>query len=207
MNLFNTISIYISLNFNVLLAFESNLFSNETLQRYVRQTKTQRKIVHSKDELNLTEVVEIDNNPCKTQNLVSVFIHSAGHSTGKYFDKRQSQRQTWVSDLKNLNISVYFVIALNKNQTINEELREESNKYGDILQFGFIDAYHNLTLKAISILRWINKNCLKSTHILKTDDDVVVNPHLLLDKLSEFKTGISGVIAREPTQRNTTSIQ
>ena len=121
-----------------------------------------------------------------------MFIHSAGSSSEKYFGRRQALRNAWVNELKNLNISVYFAIALNKNQTINEELREESLKYRDMIQFGFIDDYSNLTLKAVSILRWINKKCLTSTYILKTDDDVIVNSELLLEKLSEFKTGISG---------------
>ena len=167
------------------------------------RAKRDRKIIHSKQELELTKAIPtIDCKPCKDVHPISVFIHSAGRSNGKYFDIRQGLRNTWVSQMKELNISVFFAIALNKNESINEELKEESNKYEDIIQFSFIDAYYNLTLKAISILRWINKKCLTSTYILKTDNDVVVNPRLLLDKLSEFKPGLSGVLfKRSPVQR------
>ena len=161
-----------------------------------------RHFYHSKEELELTKVVIIDAQPCNDWHPVSVFIHSASRSKGGFFDNRQMSRNTWVSDLKKLNISVYFVVALNPNQTINEEVRQESDRHKDIIQFGYIDDYYNLTLKTIAIFRWINRKCLTSTHILKTDDDVIVNSKLLLDQLSEFNTGISGVLSQITVIRN-----
>jgi len=72
------------------------------------------------------------------------------------------------------------------------ELQFEASKYGDMIQFGFRDAYYNLTLKTIAVLRWISINCLKSTYVMKADDDLIVNINLLLEKLTTFKSGITG---------------
>ena len=154
--------------------------------------QTPRKFLNTAEELQLTKVVKIDAQPCNGQHSVSVFIPSAGRSTGKYFDSRQTLRSLWVNELKDLNVSVYFVVAMNRNDTINEELEKEAKTYQDLIQFGFIDAYYNLTLKTIAILRWVNKKCLNSSYILKTDDDVIVNTQMLLKKLTQFKNGISG---------------
>ena len=152
-----------------------------------------RLFAHTKGELELTKKVVIDGQPCNDIHLsVSLFILSAARSQGKYYEKRVAVRDTWAQDMKNYGISHYFVVALNRNQTINTELRREADTYGDILQFGFIDDYHNLTLKAISILRWIQTKCLHSTYILKTDDDVMVNVRQLSTDLKRFPTGISG---------------
>ena len=156
--------------------------------------QTNRRFYSTKEELELTKAVpRIDAKPCNNKQPLSVFILSAGHSKGRYFERREAQRNSWIPELKSLNVSIYFLIALNINQTINKELSEESDKYQDMIQFSFIDAYYNLTLKTISMIRWINKKCLTSSHILKVDDDVLINSRLLLDKLSEFKTGIHGI--------------
>jgi len=48
-------------------------------------------------------------------------------------------------------------------------------KYGNIIQMNLIDHYHNLTLKAVGLLNWLNINCPQVLYILKCDDDVYVN--------------------------------
>ena len=170
--------------------------SQETIGSKIEiRAKPQIRYFHTKEEMELTKALPIiDNQPCNGVHPVSVFIHSAAQSSGKYFERRQTSRNTWVRELKNLNVSVYYAIALNKDQKINAELKEESDRHKDMIQFGFIDYYYNLTLKAVAILRWIDKNCLKTKHILKVDDDAIVNTRLLLDDLEVFKTGISGYL-------------
>ena len=202
----------------ILFAIKCSLYQSneETLERgyfddsdiNMRFTPPKR-YFHTKEELELTKAVPIiDNQPCNDVHPLSVFIHAAGQTSGKYFDRRQTTRNTWVRELKSLNVSVYFAIALNKDEKINAELKKESDTHRDMIQFAFIDAYFNLTLKAISILRWIDKNCRNSEYILKTDDDVIVNSQLLLDSLGRFETGISGClgvqedIPRDPTSKN-----
>ena len=38
-------------------------------------------------------------------------------------------------------------------------VRVESARYGDIVQTDYLDSYHNLTLKAVSWMRWVDAHC------------------------------------------------
>ncbi|XP_054156769.1 beta-1,3-galactosyltransferase 5-like [Oppia nitens] len=160
------------------------------------QSLCDRQYVHNNQEIELTKVVVIDPKHCNTSQDIVVLILSAGQSTGKYFDFRQELRSGWVGVMKSRNIGVWFALGLNNNQTVNEELLIESNKYNDIIQFGFVDNYYNLTLKAIAIQRWLHRYCPSVKYGLKADDDIFVNVDLLLKVLSDFETGISGSLLK-----------
>ena len=86
------------------------------------------------------------------------------------------------------------MIGLNSDPLVNRELRSEADKYSDLIQFGFIDHYYNLTLKSISMLRWAKNNCPTIAYIVKSDDDVMINVENLMNKLNEFKSGITGLL-------------
>ena len=72
---------------------------------------------------------------------------------------------------------LFFIGAVNHSvkPTLQEALRFEHERYGDIVQGSYIDSYRNLTYKAISALKYISHNCRNVPYILKTDDDVFVN--------------------------------
>lgn len=56
---------------------------------------------------------------------------------------------------------------------------EESQRYGDIIQEGFLDSYANLTIKSVMLLKWFTQACDKDgkgpQYVLKTDDDMYIN--------------------------------
>ncbi|NWS79246.1 B3GT4 galactosyltransferase, partial [Crotophaga sulcirostris] len=54
-------------------------------------------------------------------------------------------------------------------------LRAEALRHGDVLQGAFPDAYANLTLKTLLLLRWAASRCGAARFVLKADDDVFVN--------------------------------
>ena len=159
-----------------------------------------RKFRHSLEELELTQSVIINQQKCR-QNQTVIVIHSAAQSSGKYYDRRLVTRNTWVKEAKKRQMRPLFFIGLPKNKTIESDLKIEAKLYRDIIQIGFIDDYYNLTLKAISILIWITKNCPNSEYVLKTDDDVLVNIPLLdqLIKQNKFADGLTG---KEVTTRS-----
>ncbi|NWI16272.1 B3GT2 galactosyltransferase, partial [Crypturellus soui] len=73
-------------------------------------------------------------------------------------------------------------------------LREESARYGDLLQQDFLDTYNNLTLKTLMGLEWVAKYCPGAAYVLKADQDVFLNPaylvrRLLLPPKRDFATG------------------
>ena len=47
------------------------------------------------------------------------------------------------------------------------------------------------------MLRWIQSKCQTIAYTLKSDDDVMVNVENLMNKLKEFKSGITGILWRK----------
>jgi hypothetical protein len=94
------------------------------------------------------------------------------------FKQRNAIRKTWA---KNMNIEksetkVLFVIALSFSESVQNRVIEEDEKHNDLIQWEFIDNYYNCTLKAIGILRWTLFYCKNVKFIVKTDDDILINP-------------------------------
>ena len=188
--------VFILVIFSVFIYFsnEDNISLNKRLKPNISSivVNSGRMFVHTKGQLELTKTVTIDQNNCNSGQRMAIFIHSSAQISGKYFEKRQTLRKTWVKTAKNLNISVYFAFGLNGNLSVDQRLKEEAEEYKDIIQFAFIDNYYNITLKAISILRWIDRKCSDVKYVLKCDDDVMVNIELLIANLGSFSTGFNG---------------
>ena len=121
---------------------------------------------------------------CNEFQSISIYILS----TANAFERRRTLRETWVSDVKGSAISVFFAIALTVNQRDQKLVEIENEKYKDLIQFGFIDSYYNLTLKSISVLRWTQIYC-NTKYVLKADDDIVVNIELLMKNIDKFEPG------------------
>ncbi len=146
----------------------------------------ERNFKHSKQELELTKSVKIDQN-CENSKL-SILIHSAAY----YFDRRESARETWISEAIKFNISVFFVVGESKDNETQNKLELESFKYKDLIQFEFTESYYNVTLKHIALLRWAQRKCLNTKYFIKADDDIIVNVRKLIENLNRFKNSING---------------
>ncbi|KAL4623013.1 N-acetyllactosaminide beta-1,3-N-acetylglucosaminyltransferase 2-like [Arapaima gigas] len=62
-------------------------------------------------------------------------------------------------------------------------LKQESDVYGDILQWGFQDTFFNLTLKDVLFWAWFSRRCPHAHFVFKGDDDVFVQTPALLEYL------------------------
>lgn len=115
-----------------------------------------------------------------------VYVHSAPN----HGDRRTVIRNTWGNKTQfDLAIRVVFVMGLTPgNNTVDEQLVAESERYQDIIQENFIDTYYNITYKAVAALRWVSQRCPQAEFVLKTDDDAFVNMHLLLKLLVRMST-------------------
>ncbi len=147
-----------------------------------------RNFKHSKQELELTKIVKIDQN-CKKSEL-SILINSAVY----YFDRRRSARETWISEAIKFNISVFFVVGEPKDNETQNKLELESFKYKDLIQFELTEFYYNVTLKNIALLRWAQRKCFHTKYFMKADDDIIVNVRKLIENLNSFKNGINGIV-------------
>jgi hypothetical protein len=103
------------------------------------------------------------------------------------FEHRNVIRSTWASRDAFPSVNVAFVLGLSKNETLNSKVREENEKYGDIIQGDFYDAYRNLSFKSIIQWRWSMYNCRNARFFGKIDDDVFLNTPFLLQTLASKK--------------------
>ncbi|CAG5127332.1 unnamed protein product, partial [Candidula unifasciata] len=116
-------------------------------------------------------------------------------NTGDNHSGRSVIRKTWGSYAKDPNnkaVLLFFIgwengeLDTASRLVRQSKLQEEASTFGDIVQENYLDSYRNLTLKSVSILRWVNLFCPNTKYILKVDDDVYMNIPFLMSSLEEF---------------------
>lgn len=112
------------------------------------------------------------------------------HSATRHFDRRVSFRETWANTelFSGKDLRVVFVLGATADEMLQTQIEAEGSQYGDIVQGDFIDAYVNLTHKAITGLRWVADHCSQAQFIVKVDDDVFLNVFQLFQLItSDFQ--------------------
>lgn len=61
----------------------------------------------------------------------------------------------------------------------------EAKEYSDLIIYDLEDHYMNLTLKSALMLQWSLRRCPQAETLLKTDDDVFVNPWMMMKVVKE----------------------
>ena len=101
-------------------------------------------------------------NPLQGDNPVTLLavITSPGDQDG-----RAGVRETWGGECVVLpGCRRLFVAARSANESDNKVLKDEAGREGDIVQFGMIDSYNNLTLKTLHTLKY--DDCLLLAEIV-----------------------------------------
>lgn len=117
--------------------------------------------------------------------LVQVLVHSAPRN----FLKRLAIRQTWGSH-PDPAMKVYFLLGAVSSPALQFKLEMENERFGDLIQGSFKDAYRNMTYKHVMALKWFSYHCASTPVMLKTDDDVFVNAPALMEYMRENVNGI-----------------
>lgn len=92
-------------------------------------------------------------------------------------ERRKVIRDTWGSIKKVGAKQIKYVFTLGispKNSSIQSFVDEENNTYNDIIQYNFVDAYYNNTLKTTGALNWVTKFCSRADFVMLVDDDYFV---------------------------------
>lgn len=112
------------------------------------------------------------------------------HSSVTNFNKRATIRRTWANKalLRQYGMKLVFFLGLPVSKGLQVLVEAESNEHKDIVQGNFIDAYTNITHKAVLWLRWVSENCQNVSTVLKLDDDVFVNLFTFHSELSMFNS-------------------
>ena len=109
------------------------------------------------------------------------------------FHGRNNIRQTWANSNSMKRFKLVFLLGTSPNETVNNEVKFESQLYGDIIQEDFLDSYRNLTLKTIMGLKWVASFCAQSKFVLKIDDDMVMNPVNVMRYLEKMENSTTRV--------------
>ncbi|XP_050300506.1 beta-1,3-galactosyltransferase 5 [Anthonomus grandis grandis] len=145
--------------------------------------------ISSKDQLlNLTLKYSLNNEEaCKNDNISALFLVTS------YFgnvETRSSMRQAFSNEkLNQYGFRRLFLLAeapMDK-YTTQQSIINEHQRFGDIIQGNFTEAYRNLTYKHVMGLKWASTYCPKAKYVIKMDDDTVVNMYKLKTILSTLK--------------------
>ena len=129
------------------------------------------------------------------------------HSHHPHADRRAAIRDTWASYVRDptawpaaaaaaaaggltlagraatVRLKLAFVFGLHKDPGMNDLVREENQRYDDVIQGDFFDAYSNMTLKSLLGLKYVSERCPAVRYLLKCDDDMFINVPYLVDAL------------------------
>ena len=145
----------------------------------------------------------IDNPKICKSNGQSIDVMILIFSTHSKRKQREALRQTWLTYSKNNtgNVRYAFMFGNIKSSIENRLLKEESDRYGDIVQENFEDSYGNLTVKTIMAFKWASTKCTQARFVMKADDDVYVNIPGVFAKIRNhgvmLQTRIGGVCKRK----------
>ncbi|XP_052755633.1 beta-1,3-galactosyltransferase 5-like isoform X3 [Galleria mellonella] len=127
-------------------------------------------------------LIEPSSTPCDGVEEVPILVLVT--SPPARFEQRSVIRSTWAKYQP-----TYFVMGLD-GPTVDEQLVDnyvEAKQYGDLVIFDFQEHYHNLSLKTALMLQWTLDRCPQVEFLLKTDDDVFVNPWMLKQVVKDNK--------------------
>ena len=113
------------------------------------------------------------------------------HSGPANVRRRIALRETWANPAMmppGVKSKMIFFLGAINNSSTQSLVEFEHQHYGDIVQEDYLDSYRNLTYKAMSGLKWLNRYCKNVKLILKCDDDMVI----LMDKLFNHLKSVTG---------------
>ncbi len=97
------------------------------------------------------------------------------------FDSRKIIRETWARKAiqNSTTFRVLFVVGQSKTNQINDQIIEEFNRHGDIIQEDYLDSYFNITIK----VKWMRDYCPRVRFVLRINDHMQVNIFSLINYL------------------------
>ena len=104
------------------------------------------------------------------------------------FERRQTIRQTWLSEIVNSKIVKYYFVIGTDGLSVSEnrKLIIERKNYSDLLLLDNVpDAYQKLTQKILASFKWAH-NHEKFEYLLKVDDDSYVILSRLIHELTRL---------------------
>lgn len=106
-------------------------------------------------------------------------------------EARGAIRRTWGTVAQRTDVHLVFVLGRPGQESVQSQLVDEDRLHRDIVQGNFLDAYYNLTVKSVLILKWASTYCKRARFVLKIDDDCFLHPPNLLKMLESRKEDVA----------------
>ncbi|CAH1785575.1 unnamed protein product [Owenia fusiformis] len=101
---------------------------------------------------------------------------------------RQFLRETWGSVKAHSGWTIQTVYLMGSTNDTHRmaTIADESKKYGDIIQASCGDAYRDMSLKVMMVLKWVEKYCANAKYVFKGTHDIVVHFGRFFEKINEL---------------------
>ncbi|XP_025052136.1 N-acetyllactosaminide beta-1,3-N-acetylglucosaminyltransferase 3 isoform X1 [Alligator sinensis] len=110
-----------------------------------------------------------------------VFLILAIKSAPMNYERREIIRKTWGEERTYAGARIRRVFLVGTASSAREAwkldqlLQLEAAEHGDVLQWGFVDSFFNLTLKQVLFHTWLEARCPGVRFVFNGDDDVFVH--------------------------------
>lgn len=135
---------------------------------------------------------------CKDQDILLLLLVK---SSPENILRRNAIRSTWgnetyIRDRLGVIVKVVFVLGAPvvsedkppkmARYSPQEQLVFENNLHSDLIQQGFLDSFHNLTLKLLMQFHWMHHRCAHARFLMTADDDIFVHMPNLVKYLQDM---------------------
>ena len=123
-----------------------------------------------------------------------------------HFPVRTAIREGWYRDIKRYGnkFGVFFLVGHSKNAEHEEYVRQEQEKYGDIMMANMEDTYEGVTKKVVMSMAFVYNYCKDVQYVVHLDDDTYFSPirfmKIIYPKLEEQKQNPESVIPNYTNQ-------
>ncbi|RWR99894.1 beta-1:3-galactosyltransferase 2-like protein, partial [Dinothrombium tinctorium] len=143
---------------------------------------------YSNAELEAAKTFIIDKpHYCGLDSGANASIVAIVFSAVQNYVSRAAIRETWGKQLRSRGVKLLFLVASTSDENLQDNIIEEDNIYGDLLQASFIEDYYNLTLKTIAMLDSLRNYCSQVKFVLKTDQDVLINVEKVFQVVDRYR--------------------
>ena len=191
MGLRNIVASFLLLTFGVSLIislcfiFDSITFTSPTIEKPAPLTYFDLFPKNLK-LLNLTNFHYIINNDiCSGESAIKGIVIITSHAGD--IEARSAMRRAYpASELRKMGLRRVFLLAVSNpndaryNSISQNALEDENDRYSDLLQGTFKEAYRNLTYKHVMGLQWVTQYCSQASFVIKMDDDIILDFYRIL---------------------------
>ena len=116
----------------------------------------------------------------------NVFIVMAALTTYYAIKTREAIRETWGSIAKTetwpgidgaiKGVKLVFLLGNPEGHAVKHAIiKDETERFGDVVVADFTDSYYNLTYKVMMALKWTNEYCPQASYVVKVDEDMFLH--------------------------------